>query len=236
MLAARATLPCDVPQNFGRVVFFAMLGSEETRPSAVSRSINRRRSALVAFPRRSRPRRRQPDCTAVNVFAGEIREKTLAAPAGLTTASANNSCGRPGQSTKTLLMPSRFFVAAERVLHHRRGNRRGRRLANSLGVAVEPEKLLDAKHDVNDAVARSRDPMTADRGARAKRKRRSDQHERQMLDKRCVPGYGTEPDYAPAVKRIERIRLYPTTRQASARCSHARRDARPLQRAAAATP
>src|SRR5579862_1247704 len=78
VLAARATLPAMREARFGRIVFFGMLGSQETRPFRGLALYQASKSALVAFAR-SLAIEEAPHGITVNVVSpGDIREKTLA--------------------------------------------------------------------------------------------------------------------------------------------------------------
>ncbi|MGA8663125.1 MAG: SDR family oxidoreductase [Candidatus Cybelea sp.] len=112
VLAARATLPAMRDAKFGRVVFFGMLGSEQTRPFRGFSLYQSAKSALVAFARCLALEEASNHITINVVSPGDIREKTLAREQAYER-SANNPRGRPG-SYEDVADAVRFFVAAER--------------------------------------------------------------------------------------------------------------------------
>lgn len=112
MLAARATLPAMRDAKFGRIVFFGMLGSAQTRPFRSFSLYQSAKSALVAFAR-CLALEEAPNGVTVNVVSpGDIREKSLAR-AQAHQRTANNPRGRPG-SYEDVADAVRFFVASER--------------------------------------------------------------------------------------------------------------------------
>ncbi len=112
VLAARATLPAMRDAKFGRLVFFGMLGSAQTRPFRSFSLYQSAKSALVAFAR-CLALEEAPHGITVNVVSpGDIREKSLGRKeAHLRT--ANNPRGRPG-TYEDVADAVRFFVASER--------------------------------------------------------------------------------------------------------------------------
>jgi len=112
VLAARATLPAMREAGFGRIVFFGMLGSQETRPFRGLSLYQASKSGLVAFAR-SLAIEEAPSGITVNVVSpGDIREKTLAREHAGKRA-ARNPRGRVG-SYEDVADAVRFLVAAER--------------------------------------------------------------------------------------------------------------------------
>ena len=112
VLASRATLPAMREGNFGRIVFFGMLGSNETRPFRGFSLYQAAKSALVAFAR-SLAIEEAPRGITVNVVApGDIREKTLSRAQARERA-ARNPRGRAG-SYEDVADVVRFFVAHDR--------------------------------------------------------------------------------------------------------------------------
>lgn len=112
VLAARAVLPAMRSASFGRIVFFAMLGSAETRPFRALALYAAAKSALVAFAR-ALAIEEAPRNVTVNVVAvGDIREKTLTRNEARER-TANNPRGRPG-SYEDVADAVRFFIAEDR--------------------------------------------------------------------------------------------------------------------------
>jgi 3-oxoacyl-[acyl-carrier protein] reductase len=112
VLAARAVLPAMRERRFGRVVFFGMLGSAQTRPFRSLALYQAAKSALVAFAR-TLALEEAPHGVTVNVVApGDVREKSLDR-AQATQRAAGNPRGRPG-SYEDVADAVRFFVAQER--------------------------------------------------------------------------------------------------------------------------
>jgi 3-oxoacyl-[acyl-carrier protein] reductase len=112
ILAARATLPAMREAKFGRIVFFGMLGSEQTRPFRSFSLYQSAKSALVAFARCLALEEAAHGITINVVSPGDIREKTLARSQAHER-SANNPRGRPG-TYEDVADAVRFFVAAQR--------------------------------------------------------------------------------------------------------------------------
>jgi 3-oxoacyl-[acyl-carrier protein] reductase len=112
VLAARAVLPAMRAASFGRIVFFAMLGSAETRPFRALALYAAAKSALVEFARALAIEEARRNVTVNVVAVGDIREKTIKRDeARLRTAA--NPRGRPG-SYEDVADAVRFFVAEER--------------------------------------------------------------------------------------------------------------------------
>ncbi len=112
VLSARALLPGMRQAGFGRVVFFGMLGSSETRPFRSLSLYQAAKSALVAFAR-SLAIEEAPRGITVNVVSpGDIRQKSLDRTQALARA-ARNPRGRPG-SYEDVADAVRFLVADER--------------------------------------------------------------------------------------------------------------------------
>ncbi len=112
VLAARATLPAMREARFGRVIFFGMLGSGQTRPFRGFSLYQSAKSALVAFAR-CLAIEEAPHGITVNVVSpGDIREKTLDRPQALERA-ARNPRGRPG-SYEDVADVVRFLIAPQR--------------------------------------------------------------------------------------------------------------------------
>jgi 3-oxoacyl-[acyl-carrier protein] reductase len=112
VLAAQAVLPAMRAASFGRIVFFAMLGSAETRPFRSLALYAAAKSALVAFARALAVEEASHDITINVVSVGDIREKTLTREQARHRA-ANNPRGRPG-SYEDVADAVRFLVAEER--------------------------------------------------------------------------------------------------------------------------
>jgi 3-oxoacyl-[acyl-carrier protein] reductase len=112
VLAARATLPSMRERHFGRIVFFGMLGSAETRPFKSFSFYQAAKSALVAFARALALEEASHGITVNVVSPGDIREKSIdrAQAFGRT---AKNPRARPG-SFEDVADAVRFFVAPER--------------------------------------------------------------------------------------------------------------------------
>lgn len=112
VLAARATLPAMREARFGRVIFFGMLGSGQTRPFRGFSLYQSAKSALVAFAR-CLAIEEAPHGITVNVVSpGDIREKTLDRSHALERA-ARNPRGRPG-SYEDVADVVRFLIAPQR--------------------------------------------------------------------------------------------------------------------------
>lgn len=112
VLAARAVLPAMRSAGFGRIVFFAMLGSSETRPFRGFTLYQAAKSALVAFARCLAIEEARHGVTVNVVAPGYIRDKSLARAHALER-SAVNPRGRPG-SSDDVADAVRFLIAPER--------------------------------------------------------------------------------------------------------------------------
>ncbi len=112
VLAARAVLPPMRAAGFGRLVFFGMPGSSETRPFRGFTLYQAAKSALVAFARCLAVEEARHGITVNVVSPGDIREKTM----DRATASqrpGGNPRGRAG-SYEDVADAVRFLVARER--------------------------------------------------------------------------------------------------------------------------
>lgn len=112
VLAARAVLPAMREARFGRIVFFGMVGSSETRPFRGFTFYQAAKSALVAFARCLALEEARHGVTVNVVAPGDIREKTLDR-AGALDRPARNPRGRAG-SYEDVADAVRFLVARER--------------------------------------------------------------------------------------------------------------------------
>jgi 3-oxoacyl-[acyl-carrier protein] reductase len=112
VLAARATLPAMREARFGRVIFFGMLGSSQTRPFRGFSLYQSAKSALVAFARCLAVEEAPHGITVNVVSPGDIREKTLDRAQALTRA-ARNPRGRVG-SYEDVADVVRFLIAPQR--------------------------------------------------------------------------------------------------------------------------
>ncbi len=112
VLAARAILPAMREAGFGRVVFFGMLGSSETRPFRGFSLYQAAKSALVAFARCLAVEEASNGITVNVVAPGDIRNKSLDR-AGALERPARNPRGRTG-SYEDVADAVRFLVAPER--------------------------------------------------------------------------------------------------------------------------
>jgi 3-oxoacyl-[acyl-carrier protein] reductase len=112
VLAARATLPAMRDARFGRIVFFGMLGSSETRPFRGFSLYQAAKSALVAFARCLAIEEARNGITVNVVAPGDIREKSLDRARAFERP-ARNPRGRPG-SYEDVADAVRFLVARER--------------------------------------------------------------------------------------------------------------------------
>lgn len=110
--AARAVLPAMQTAGFGRIVFFAMLGSNETRPFRGFAFYQAAKSALVAFARCLALEQARHGITVNLVAPGDIRDKTLTLE-GARERGARNPRGRPGTAAD-VADAVRFLVARER--------------------------------------------------------------------------------------------------------------------------
>ena len=112
VLAARATLPAMREARFGRIVFFGMLGSSETRPFRSFSLYQAAKSAVVAFARCLAVEEARNGITVNVVAPGDIREKSLDRARAFERP-AGNPRGRPG-SYEDVADAVRFLVARER--------------------------------------------------------------------------------------------------------------------------
>ena len=112
VLASRAVLPAMREASFGRIVFFAMLGSAETRPFRSLALYAAAKSALVGFARALAIEEAARNITVNVVAVGDIREKTLTREQARQR-TADNPRGRPG-SYEDVADAVRFFIAEER--------------------------------------------------------------------------------------------------------------------------
>jgi 3-oxoacyl-[acyl-carrier protein] reductase len=112
VLAARATLPAMREAGFGRIVFFGMLGSSETRPFRGFSLYQAAKSALVAFARSLAIEEARNGVTVNVVAPGDIRDKSLERDRAFER-TAHNPRGRSG-SYEDVADAVRFLVAPER--------------------------------------------------------------------------------------------------------------------------
>jgi len=112
VLAARATLPAMRAAGFGRLVFFGMVGSNETRPFRGFTYYQAAKSALVAFARSLAVEEARHGITVNVVAPGDIREKSLDRARAFER-EAGNPRGRAG-SYEDVADAVRFLVATER--------------------------------------------------------------------------------------------------------------------------
>jgi 3-oxoacyl-[acyl-carrier protein] reductase len=112
VLAARALLPAMREAHFGRVVFFGMVGSSETRPFRSFSLYQAAKSGLVAFARCLAIEEAANGITVNVVAPGDIREKTLDRARAFERP-AHNPRGRAG-SYEDVADAVRFLVARER--------------------------------------------------------------------------------------------------------------------------
>lgn len=112
VLASRALLPAMREAHFGRVVFFGMLGSSETRPFRAFSLYQAAKSGLVAFARCLAIEEAGNGITVNVVAPGDIREKTLDRARAFERP-ARNPRGRVG-SYEDVADAVRFLVARER--------------------------------------------------------------------------------------------------------------------------
>lgn len=110
--AARSVLPGMRQTRFGRVIFFGMLGSNETRPFRGFSFYQAAKSALVAFARCLALEEARHGITINVVVPGDIREKRRKRTQ-CANEEARNPRGRPG-SYEDIADAVRFLVAAER--------------------------------------------------------------------------------------------------------------------------
>jgi len=112
ILTAKATLPAMREARFGRMIFFGMPGSSETRPFKSLSLYQSAKSGLVAFAR-SLALEEAPHGITINVVSpGDIRDKAIDR-AQARERQANNPRGRPG-SYEDVADTVRFLVAPER--------------------------------------------------------------------------------------------------------------------------
>jgi len=115
VLAARATLPGMRAAHFGRIVYFGMLGSSETRPFRGFSFYQAAKSGLVAFARCLAVEEAGHGITVNVVAPGDIRDKTLDR-ARAVQREARNPRGRPGtyedvaDAVRFLVAPQRDFI------------------------------------------------------------------------------------------------------------------------------
>jgi 3-oxoacyl-[acyl-carrier protein] reductase len=118
VLAARTTLPAMREARFGRVIFFGMLGSGQTRPFRGFSLYQSAKSALVAFARCLAVEEAPHGITVNVVSPGDIREKTLDRARALERA-ARNPRGRAGSyedvadAVRFLIAPQRDFITGQ---------------------------------------------------------------------------------------------------------------------------
>lgn len=112
ILAAKATLPAMREASFGRIIFFGMPGSSETRPFKSLSLYQASKSALVAFARSLALEEASHGITVNVVSPGDIRQKSIDR-AQARQREANNPRGRPG-SYEDVADAVRFLIAAER--------------------------------------------------------------------------------------------------------------------------
>lgn len=112
VLAARAVLPAMRTAGFGRIVFFAMLGSSETRPFRGFTLYAAAKSAVVALARCLAVEEAPHGITVNVVVPGDIRDKSVPRSRAVERP-ARNPRGRPG-SYDDVADAVRFLVAAER--------------------------------------------------------------------------------------------------------------------------
>lgn len=110
--AVRAVLPGMQSSRFGRIVFFAMPGSSETRPFRGFAFYQAAKSALVAFARCLALEQARHGITVNVVAPGDIRDKSLTRARALERSSANPR-GRPG-TYEDVADAVRFLIASER--------------------------------------------------------------------------------------------------------------------------
>jgi 3-oxoacyl-[acyl-carrier protein] reductase len=112
VLAVHAVLPAMREARFGRIVFFGMLGSQETRPFRALSLYQGAKSGLVAFARCLATEEAVHGITVNVVSPGDIRDKSLDRARALER-EARNPRGRAG-SFEDVADAVRFFVSAER--------------------------------------------------------------------------------------------------------------------------
>lgn len=112
VLAAHAVLPAMREARFGRIVFFGMVGSQETRPFRAFSLYQAAKSALVAFARCLALEEAGHGITVNVVSPGDIRDKSIDRARALER-EARNPRGRAG-SFEDVADAVRFFVLEER--------------------------------------------------------------------------------------------------------------------------
>lgn len=112
VLTARAVLPAMRETRFGRIVFFGMVGSQETRPFRALSLYQAAKSALVAFARSLALEEAGHGITVNVVSPGDIRDKSIDRARALER-EARNPRGRAG-SFEDVADAVRFFVLKER--------------------------------------------------------------------------------------------------------------------------
>jgi 3-oxoacyl-[acyl-carrier protein] reductase len=112
VLATQAVLPAMREAGFGRIVFFAMLGSAQTMPFRGFAFYQAAKSALTAFARCLALEQARNGVTVNVVAPGDVRDKTLSRAEALRRP-ARNPRGRPG-SHEDVADAVRFLVAADR--------------------------------------------------------------------------------------------------------------------------
>jgi len=112
VLAAHAVLPAMRDARFGRIVFFGMLGSGQTRPFRGFALYQAAKSGLVAFARCIAIEEARHGITVNVVAPGDIRDKSLERDRAFER-TARNPRGRPG-SYEDVADAVRFLVAPER--------------------------------------------------------------------------------------------------------------------------
>ncbi len=112
ILSTRAVIDGMRVAKFGRIVFFAMLGSNQTSPFRGFSFYQAAKSALVAFARCLAIEEARHGITVNVVVPGDIRDKSLARGPALGRTAANPR-GRPG-SYEDVSDAVRFLVARDR--------------------------------------------------------------------------------------------------------------------------
>lgn len=112
VLAAHAVLPAMREARFGRIIFFGMVGSQETRPFRAFSLYQAAKSALVAFARCLAVEEAGHGITVNVVSPGDIRDKSIDRARALER-EARNPRGRAG-SFEDVADAVRFFVLEER--------------------------------------------------------------------------------------------------------------------------